>query len=143
MRRLGWILLAFPLIELVGLIVLAGRIGGLAVLLWLIVSALAGLWILRNQRLGMLLTAWGALNAGGQMSLYQMLWPLRFMLAGVLRIFPGVFSDLIALVLLLPLRGPDLGAGMGGEPPRAANDSVIEGEFSRVDDPKKRLPGDQ
>ena len=30
----------------------------LAVLLWLIVSALAGLWILRNQRLGMLLTAW-------------------------------------------------------------------------------------
>ena len=45
--------------------------------------------------------------------------------------------------LLLPLRGPDLGAGMGGEPPRAANDSVIEGEFSRVDDPKKRLPGDQ
>ena len=43
MRRLGWILLAFPLIELVGLIVLAGRIGGLAVLLWLIVSALAGL----------------------------------------------------------------------------------------------------
>jgi UPF0716 protein FxsA len=72
-----------------------------------------------------------------------MLWPLRFMLAGVLLIFPGVFSDLIALVLLLPLRGPDLGAGMGGEPPRAANDSVIEGEFSRVDDPKKRLPGDQ
>ena len=143
MRRLGWILLAFPLIELVGLIVLAGRIGGLAVLLWLIVSALAGLWILRNQRLGMLLTAWGALNAGGQMSLYQMLWPLRFMLAGVLLIFPGVFSDLIALVLLLPLRGPDLGAGMGSEPPRAANDSVIEGEFSRVDDPKKRLPGDQ
>lgn len=143
MRRLGWILLAFPLIELVGLIVLAGRIGGLAVLLWLIVSALAGLWILRNQRLGMLLTAWGALNAGGQMSLYQMLWPLRFMLAGVLLIFPGVFSDLIALVLLLPLRGPALGAGMGGEPPQAANDSVIEGEFSRVDDPKKRLPGNQ
>ena len=50
---------------------------------------------------------------------------------------------LIALVLLLPLRGPALGAGMGGEPPQAANDSVIEGEFSRVDDPKKRLPGDQ
>ena len=45
--------------------------------------------------------------------------------------------------LLLPLRGPQLGAGQSapGEGPRAANDSVIEGEFSRVDDPKKRLPG--
>lgn len=59
MRRLGWILLAFPLIELVGLIVLAGRIGGLAVLLWLIVSALAcWTWFgLMNARL---------LRAGGQ-----------------------------------------------------------------------------
>ena len=143
MRRFAWIILAFPVIELIGLVLLAGRIGGLATLLWLVASALAGMWILRNQRLGLLLTAWGALNQGGQMSLYQMLWPLRFLLAGVLLIFPGVISDIIALILLLPLRGPQLGAGSGapGEGPRAANDSVIEGEFIRVDDPKKRLPG--
>ncbi len=139
MRRFAWIVLAFPVIELIGLVLLAGRIGGLATLLWLVASALVGMWILRNQRLGLLLTAWGALNQGGQMSLYQMLWPLRFLLAGVLLIFPGVISDIIALIL----RGPQLGAGQSapGEGPRAANDSVIEGEFSRVDDPKKRLPG--
>ena len=85
MRRFAWIVLAFPVIELIGLV----------------------------------------------------------LLAGVLLIFPGVISDLIALILLLPLRGPQLGAGQSapGEGPRAANDSVIEGEFSRVDDPKKRLPG--
>lgn len=90
MRRFAWIILAFPVIELIGLVLLAGRIGGLATLLWLVASALVGMWILRNQRLGLLLTAWGALNQGGQMSLYQMLWPLRFLLAGVLLIFPGV-----------------------------------------------------
>ena len=77
MRRFAWIVLAFPVIELIGLVLLAGRIG-LATLLWLVASALVGMWILRNQRLGLLLTAWGALNQGGQMSLYQMLWPLRF-----------------------------------------------------------------
>jgi UPF0716 protein FxsA len=97
MRRFAWIVLAFPVIELIGLVLLAGRIGGLATLLWLVASALVGMWILRNQRLGLLLTAWGALNQGGQMSLYQMLWPLRFLLAGVLLIFPGVISDIIAL----------------------------------------------
>ena len=51
-RRFAWIILAFPVIEPIGLVLLAGRIGGLATLLWLAASALAGMWILRNQRLG-------------------------------------------------------------------------------------------
>ena len=33
MRRFAWIVLAFPVIELIGLVLLAGRIGGLATLL--------------------------------------------------------------------------------------------------------------
>ena len=86
MRRFAWIILAFPVIELIGLVLLAGRIGGLATLLWLVASALVGMWILRNQRLGLLLTAWGALAAFALAArrLQQGADPVRLGAAGLL-----------------------------------------------------------
>ncbi|RXZ44569.1 FxsA family protein [Crenobacter cavernae] len=133
MRGLLWLILLYPLAEIVSLIMLTDKFGGGPVLLWLVVSGLLGVALLRNQKLAMLLSAGALLRSGGEVSLYSLLWPVRTLLAGVLLIIPGPISDLIALLLLLPLKGPSV--RMPNRPPAAGPDDVIDGEFRRVDDP--------
>lgn len=141
MRGLLWLFLLYPVAEIVSLIALTDKFGGGAVILWLIASALLGLALMRNQKLGMLLSAGALLRSGGEVSLYSLLWPVRTVLAGVLLIVPGPISDVLALLLLLPFKGPSVRM-----PPRAARPAepgdVIDGEFRRVDepvDPQRRL----
>ena len=37
--------------------------------------------------------------------MYQMLWPIRYTVAGILLLSPGFVSTIIALLLLLPIKG--------------------------------------
>ncbi|QEL57514.1 FxsA family protein [Chromobacterium paludis] len=145
MRALPLLLLIYPFAEIAALVALADRIGGLAVFLLVILSSLLGLWMLRNQKLGALLTLGSVMRQGDKVSLYSLLWPLRYALAGLLFLLPGLLSDLAAILLLLPLKGPDIqlrtpGAGPASEP--AAGSDIIEGEYHRVDEetpPGRRL----
>ena len=133
MRLFLLILLAFPFIE-IALLVWLGQLIGLWTLVWLASSTLLGLWMLRNQRVGALLTEFSAMQ-GQHISLYQLLWPVRFLLAGVLFVWPGVISDFIALLLLLPIRGPALNTQNPPPFTQAEPDSgVIEGEFTRINE---------
>lgn len=137
MQMLLLIILLFPIAELTLLIMLASAIGTPATLLYLLASAVLGALMLRNQKLAALLTLGSVWRQGDRVSVYSLLWPLRFLLAGVLFIIPGVLSELAAILLLLPLKGPDLAP----KTTRPVDDGVIEGEFERVDDPGQRLPG--
>jgi len=140
MRIFLLLLLLYPLLEIATLVALADHFGGGTVLLIVLASSLLGVWMLRNQKLGALLTLSSVLRQGGQVSLYSLLWPLRYALSGLLFAIPGIISDLLAILLLLPFKGPALKvpvAGHGNSP-----DDVIEGEYSRVDktsDPQQRL----
>jgi UPF0716 protein FxsA len=62
------------------------------------------------------------------------------MFAGVLLLIPGVISDVIAVILLLiPANNPGLGqAGQknSAQYRASANDEVIEGEFTEVEEAK-------
>ena len=75
-----------------------------------------------------------ALRSKQGVSLYQMLWPIRFIMAGLLFLSPGFASDIAALLLMLPFKGKpitpaDLSGGMGSR--RQSDDpDVIEGEYS-------------
>lgn len=130
--RFGWIvllLLSFPVLEAIGIFWAAGAIGSW-VLLWLLLAAAAGIMLIRVERV-----AWGArllfsLQSGAH-PLASLFASGRILLAGGLLVFPGFFSDAIALVLLLI---PGTWGRRRSDPLRPANDDVLEGEFRRESD---------
>jgi len=73
----------------------------------------------------------------GQFSLAAFIDSFRTVLAGLLLIFPGIISDVIALILLLlPIREPALEQAAMRTPrtpqgPLFRHEGVIEGEFRR------------
>ncbi len=145
MRAFLIVLLLYPFAEIFSLITLADAIGGGWTIAWLLFTLLLGVAMMRNSKLASLLTI-GSVLKQGQVSLLALLWPLRVMLAGLLFAIPGLISDVLALLLMLPWRGPAL-ANMVPPSPSAGTDSsgngdIIEGEYQRVDktvDPGSRL----
>jgi len=130
--RFGWIvllLLSFPVLEAIGIFWVASAIGSW-VLLWLLLAAVAGILLIRVERV-----AWGArllfsLQSGAN-PLASLFASSRILLAGGLLVFPGFISDVIALALLLI---PGTWARRKSDPLRPANDDVLEGEFKREPD---------
>jgi UPF0716 protein FxsA len=149
--RFGWIvllLLSFPVLEAIGIFWAASFIGGW-VLLWLLLAAVAGIALIRIERV-----AWGARLLfsvqSGAHPLAALFASGRILLAGGLLVFPGFISDAVALVLLLI---PGTWTRRKPDPLRSANDDVppaqpsppwgeaanaspktIDGEFKREPD---------
>jgi UPF0716 protein FxsA len=137
MVRLLWILLLLPALDIVLSIALFERYGTpfLAVLLG---AAAVGSLLIGRARAG-LRAALAPLVQGNAgvlgVSLLGLLASARSFFAGLLLIFPGVITDLAALVVLfLPAR-----LAAGRTMPKAANDDVIEAEFHEVRE-DRRLP---
>lgn len=130
--RFGWIvllLLSFPVLEAIGIFWAASAIGAW-VLLWLLLAAVAGILLIRFERV-----AWGARLLfsvqSGAFPFAALFASGRILIAGGLLVFPGFISDAIALVLLLI---PGTWTRRRQVPPRSANDDVLEGEFRREPD---------
>ena len=120
--RFGWIvllMLSFPVLEAIGIFWAASVIGGW-VLLWLLLAAVAGVMLIRVERV-----AWGARLLfsvqSGANPLASLFASGRILLAGGLLVFPGFISDAIALVLLLI---PGTWDRRTQDPLRPANDDV-------------------
>lgn len=136
----GIIAVAFLALEIVGIALVAGEIGALRTFLWLLGAALAGGWLIRTAGVGFMPELMQA-TASGQ-DPFSVMWRAgRRFLAGLLLIFPGVFSDVIALLLLLTAGLPKTPAPGVRQPPSPdrpgpgrRDDGVIEGEFRREDD---------
>ncbi len=129
--RTGFLIitLGLPGLEMVG-IYLVWREIGLATLVWLAAAFFAGLALLRKEHLEFLPRMARAMLAG-QAPFGVLLGSARRVLAGLLLMFPGALSDLMALVLLAwPEAGPPR------QPPAAGagrDETVIEGEYRRLD----------
>ena len=125
------ILLAFPIAEIWILVSLMHQYGWWVVL-YLVVVALLGLQLIRDEKLLFSGRMMQSLTQGGN-PMKAMFGSARNIFAGVLLIIPGVMTDVIAAVLLLiPIHNKVQ------EPPpyqseKAVNDDVIEGEFHRED----------
>jgi UPF0716 protein FxsA len=127
-----FILLSFPALEIFVLFRVAEAIGWW-LLPWLILSAAAGWTLIQEERLAMFGRLFSSLQSGQPLG-YAMLDSLRTLFAGVLLIFPGVISDVLAVILLLlprPKVPPPLARDAGAE------EVIIEGEWQREED--KRL----
>ena len=124
------ILLGFPALEIYVLAKLAGTVGWWLVP-WLLSSAMIGIRLVRVAGATVPLQLFSALQSGHSLSL-SLLIGFRTVMAGLLLIFPGIVSDFLALILLLL---PYPKATM----PPAANDDVIDGEWTQVNE-HDRLP---
>jgi len=121
------ILLGFPLLEAVVLVQLAANMGWW-VLAWVILAACAGMALIKEARFAMLARL-AAGFAQGRFPINALTDSARTVVAGILLIFPGVVSDLIALTLLL-LPGPRVAAESSLH--RRAGGTLTEGEFRRT-----------
>ena len=136
---LGFLVLLF--LEIMSVVWVAGWLGGGATLLLMIVSFAVGMMMLRHTGISGLLLAGATVRSGGEISLYQMLWPIRYAVAALLLMSPGFVSTVCALLLLLPLKGrpitdtgADNAAVFGRTPPFSRQDAgdgdIIEGEYT-------------
>lgn len=128
MRTVLIVLSLYLFAEIAALIVLAVRFGALTILLFTALTCLLGLWMLRNHPIAGILALWKVRRPGKRPTLYSLLWPLRYLLAGLLFLIPGVISDLAALLLLLPLKGPSINTPVDAE----SGPDIIDGECTRV-----------
>jgi UPF0716 protein FxsA len=139
---IGLILLAFPFAEIFLLVNLAHKYGWW-LLLYLVVIGYLGLQLIRGEKLLMSAKMMQSMTAGGN-PIKTLLSSARNMVAGVLLMIPGVMTDIIAVILLLiPISKQKLSSATNQQQqPRyekAANDDVIEGEYTHVNEEKDKL----
>ena len=147
---IGIILLAFPFAELFLLVDLAHRYGWW-LLLYLVVVGMLGLQLIKGEKLLLSAKMMQSVTSGGN-PIKTILGSARNMVAGVLLIIPGVITDIIAVILLLiPISKPNASRttnnetfeqpyqtnnGYSNKRSKAANDDVIEGEYTEIKDDK-------
>jgi UPF0716 protein FxsA len=158
MRALFLLFLVLPIVELLLLIEVGSRIGGLATVALVLVSMASGVGILRWQRFSRL-TGRRREPSPGQLPGQGLFGGMLIFLAGVLLIVPGFITDSLGLLLLLPfvrtalvkrlLAGGPLAewtrnsgtftfTRFGGIwPPPPEGSDVYEGDFIREEPPEK------
>lgn len=140
--------LAWPLIEIALFVVIGGRIGLWATLAWVILTAVAGIFILRFEAARGAVLMRDGLGGRGLPEGAPVAGLMRA-LAAVLLILPGFLTDAFGLLLLLPplqalvsgavmkrvkiIRpGSAQGFGAGRNWPRGEDSGVIDGEWVEV-----------
>jgi UPF0716 protein FxsA len=133
------LLLGVPLIEIYVLIQVGRAIGAGATILLLILTALAGAWLLRAQGLRTIARVQEAL-ARGELPAQALLEGLVLVLTSVLLLTPGFVTDAIGFLVLLPWVRQALARRLGSSllgrrvqtPSTSAARRTLEGDF-RVD----------
>jgi len=100
--RLGCPVLLLPFVELFLLIQMGGQIGATQTVIWVGVSALLGLTILRTQGVQTLARLQGALAGGGSPG-RALVDGASLWIGGALLLVPGPVTDVLGLVLIFPL----------------------------------------
>lgn len=92
---------AYIYAEISLLVSLGSSIGVLSTILLMIAISVAGLWLVKLRGL---MTLWQIRQdlAAGKMPTEAVISSLFFALAGVLLIIPGILSDILAILLILP-----------------------------------------
>ncbi|ACR67619.1 membrane protein FxsA [Edwardsiella ictaluri] len=155
MRWLPFILIFFYVyIEISIFIKVAAVLGVALTLLLVILTSCLGASLVRNQGMKTLMQMQQKL-AMGESPAAEMIKSVSLVMAGLLLLLPGFCTDLLGLLLMLPLvqkrlalkllpyfriyrsSGPGDGGGFGGGP--GGGGHTFDGEFERKDDDRQRL----
>uniref|UniRef100_UPI00333941F6 FxsA family protein n=1 Tax=Mesorhizobium sp. M0047 TaxID=2956859 RepID=UPI00333941F6 len=93
--------LALPLLEIAGFVVVGRQVGALATVGLVLASSVAGALLLRHQGFGVMTRIRAEMDAGRDPS-RQLAHGAMIMLAAILLIIPGFITDIIGLLLFLP-----------------------------------------
>ena len=94
-------LLALPFIEIAGFVIVGSQIGVLATLALVIAAGVLGAVLLRVQGFGVMARVRRELDAGQDPS-RELANGAMILVAGILLLIPGFFTDIIGLLLFLP-----------------------------------------
>jgi UPF0716 protein FxsA len=148
MRILFLLLFVVPLIELYFLIQLGDVIGALPTVLLTIFTAILGVILMRSQGLATLQNAQIEM-AAGKSPQTSMLEGVFIFLGGMFLFFPGLISDTIGFLFLIPfvrrflIKHSLKGFQSQGHYRYQRDDSVYEGEWSeKTPQPHKRIETD-
>ncbi len=141
--RIGWMILALPLAEIAGFVIVGRWIGVLAVLGLVILAGLVGLALLRSAG-GAAGRRLQAAISGRENALLASGAAAFRVVAGLLFLIPGFVTDLLALLLLLPpVQAALLARVMAqtGSRQTAHEGQVIEGEAVEITPPAEGPSG--
>ncbi len=133
--------IAVPLVELAVLIQVGGVIGVIPTILLCLVTAVAGVALLKREGLATLMRARAAVDRGEPPAI-EMVEALVLMFGGVLLLTPGLITDLMGFLCLLPFTRRRAIASLVGRfnvrsgpvpsaDGRKTGGRVIEGEYRR------------
>lgn len=94
-------LIGVPLIEIALFIKIGGWIGPAPTLALVVLTAVIGVWMLRLQGVGVMLSAQRQL-AAGSLPVAEVFEGLCLVIAGALLLIPGFFTDAVGALLLVP-----------------------------------------
>lgn len=143
---IGFLVLIF--LEIMSIVWVADWIGGGWTLFVMAVSFISGIFMLRHTGISGLLLAGAAVRSGQNISLYQMLWPIRYTAAAVFLLSPGFISTAIALLLLIPFKGnTPVSSAQSFQSrqtygPAKDDEDIIEGEYTVTRTGKADKPQD-
>jgi len=139
------VFVAFPLVEIAVLIKVGQTIGFWPTIFALMAAAVLGILVVRQQGLSMVTRAFTAMSEG-KPPIGPVLDGYALIVAGLLLIIPGLLSDAVGLILLIPpvrrlgIKWAISPFVVGGDAPDASGHGnaprtvVIEGSFERVED---------
>jgi UPF0716 protein FxsA len=140
-------LLALPLLEIAGFVVVGRQVGALATVGLVLASSIAGALLLRYQGFGVMARVRAEMDAGHDPS-RQLAHGAMIVLAAILLIIPGFITDIFGILLFLPpvrdlawrrLKGrivlaTNFGTGRYRARPRDKTIDLDDGDYSRGDD---------
>ena len=143
--RLFWLFLAVPIIEIALFIQVGGLIGLWPTLAIVVLTAIIGTSLMRSQGA----QAWQEIQSRfGEMRdpTRPLAHGVMILMAGMLLLTPGFFTDTLGLLLLVPkvrdgvmrriasrVTVTQMGSQMGGQYRPRPDDGIIDGEFTVAD----------
>ena len=143
---IGFLVLIF--LEIMSIVWVADWLGGGWTLFLMALSFISGIFMLRHTGISGLLLAGAAVRSGQNISLYQMLWPIRYTAAAVFLLSPGFISTAVALLLLIPFKGNATVSSAQSFQSRQTyssakeDEDIIEGEYTVTRTSKADKPQD-
>jgi len=149
------LLIVVPVVEIYFLIQVGGAIGAFPTVMLIIATAVLGAYLFRQQGMATFQRVQASL-ARGEIPATEMIEGAMLLVCGGLLLTPGFVTDAVGFACLVPalrrklalsilessiVSNASFQSGQGFQQPNqdAGSDDIIEGEFTREDDPSDKI----